>query len=116
LERDDASFAAGCDAARADVAAGRLVYHWSGHAGHWGHWFVTQLADRFGVGVESFGICFVTESGLSFDEGYNCVLIAEIDHRHGRGAFQSVIDEAKVQSEVYLANARQAWLEKDGQA
>src|SRR5436309_10820541 len=31
-----------------DIAAGRLVYRWGGHAGHWGHWIVAQLAERFG--------------------------------------------------------------------
>jgi hypothetical protein len=116
MERDEAAFAAGCDAARADVAAGRLVYRWSGHAGHWGHYIATQLSERFGVGVESFGICFVTASGVSFNDGYNSVLVAEIDRRYGSGAFQSVIAEAKAQSEVSLADARQSWLEKNGLA
>lgn len=113
---DETAFALGCEAARADIAAGRLVYRWSGHAGHWGHWIVTQLAERFGVGVEGFGICFVTASSVSFNDGYNSVLVAEIDRRHGSAAFQSVIAEAKAQSEVNLGDARQAWLERNGLA
>lgn len=111
MQRDDAAFAAGCEAAQADIAAGRLVYHWGGHAGHWGHWIVTQLAERFGVGVsDGFGVCFVTASSMSFDDGYNAVLAAEIDGRHGRGAFESVFAESRQQSEEALWAARQSWL------
>ena len=57
MERDEAAFSAGCEAARADIAADRLVFRWGGHAGHWGHWIVTQLAERFGVNVnDRFGV------------------------------------------------------------
>ncbi len=111
MELDEAAFAAGCEAARADIAAGRLVYRWSGHAGHWGHWIVTQLAERFGVGVsDGFGVCFVTVSKLSFDDGYNSVLVAEIDRRNGSSAFESLLAEARQQSEEALWAAKQLWL------
>ena len=113
MERDESAFVAGCDAARADVQAGRLIYRWSGHAGHWGHWIVNQLSQRFGVAVAEFGVCFVTDSKLSFNDGYNSVVIAEIDRRHGAGAFQSVMTEAKAQSEESLRDARQSWLERN---
>jgi hypothetical protein len=113
LERDDAAFAAGREAARADVAAGRFIYRWSGHAGHWGHYIVTQLRERFGVNVDDgFGICMVTASRVSFNDGYNGVLAAEIDSRFGSGAFESVFVEARSQSEERLADARHAWLEQ----
>jgi hypothetical protein len=113
MERDDAAFAAGCEAARADIAAGCLVYRWSGHAGHWGHWIVTQLEKRFGVGVDDgFGICLVTHSNVSFKDGYNNVLIAEIDRRHGNGAFQTLLTESRAQSEESLGDAKQSWLEQ----
>ena len=86
MERDEAAYTAGVAAAKADIATGHLVYRWVGHAGHWGHWIVVQLADRFGVGVsDRFGVCFVTASSMSFDDGYNSVLAAEIDRRHGIG-------------------------------
>jgi hypothetical protein len=115
VERDEAAFAAGCEAARTDIASGRLVYRWSGHAGHWGHWIVTQLEQRFGVEVDDgFGICCVTESSVSFNEGYNSVLIAEIDRRHGSGAFQAVVTESRTQSEESLWDAKQSWLERHG--
>lgn len=111
MEHDEAAFAAGCEAARTDIAAGRLVYRWSGHAGHWGHWIVTQLEQRFGVGVDDgFGICLVTESSVSFNDGYNSVLMAEIDRRHGTGAFQAVLTESTAQSEGILWDAKQSWL------
>ena len=111
MRRDDAAFAAGCEAARADAVAGRLVYRWSGHAGHRGHWIVAQLAERFAVGVsDGFGVCFVTESGLAFDDGYNGVLAAEIDRRHGLGAFEAVFAESRRQSEEALWAAKQSWL------
>lgn len=115
MERDEAAFAAGCEAARTDIAAGCLVYRWSGHAGHWGHWIVTQLAKRFGVGVDDgFGICFVTDSTASFNDGYNGVLIAEIDRRHGNGAFQKLLTESRAQSEESLWDAKQSWLDRHG--
>jgi hypothetical protein len=111
VERNEAAFASGSDAARADIAAGRLVYRWGGHSGHWGHWIVTQLAERFGVGVsDRFGVCFVTASSMSFDDGYNAVLAAEIDRRHGSGAFESVFIESRQQSEEALWAAKQSWL------
>src|SRR5262245_38864984 len=115
MARDEAAFAAGCEAARTDIAAGRLLYRWSGHAGHWGHWIVTQLEQRFGVEVDDgFGICFVTESSRSYKDGYNSVLIAEIDRRHGSGAFQAVLTESRAQSEESLWDAKQSWLERHG--
>jgi hypothetical protein len=115
VERNEAAFAAGCEVARTDIAAGRLVYRWSGHAGHWGHWIVTQLEQRFGVGVDDgFGICFVTESSVSFNEGYNSLLIAEIDRRHGRGAFHGVLTESRAQSEESLGDAKQRWSQRHG--
>jgi hypothetical protein len=117
VERDDAAFAAGSDAARSDIAAGRLVYRWGGHSGHWGHWIVTQLAERFGVSVnDSFGVCFVTAASMSFDDGYNSVLAAEIDRRHGSGAFQSIFTESRQQSEESLWAAKQSWLEQHADA
>jgi hypothetical protein len=114
MDRDDAAFAAGCEAARADVLAGRLVYRWSGHAGHWGHWIATQLAERYGVGMDGLGICFVTASSVSFNDGYNSILAAEIGRRHGSGAFHSVFVKAKSQSEETLGDARRSWLERHG--
>jgi hypothetical protein len=117
LERDEIAFAAGCDAARADLAAGCLLYRWSGHAGHWGHYIVTQLRERFGVVVDDgFGICMISASKVSFNDGYNGVLAAEIDRRFGCGAFASVFVEAKSQSEERLGDARHAWLEQNGMA
>lgn len=113
MERDEAAFAAGCEAARSDIASGRLVYRWSGHTGHWGHWIVTQLDKRFGVGVDDgFGICFVTAASVSFNDGYNSILIAEIDQRHGSGAFQALLSESRGQSEERLWEAKQAWMQQ----
>jgi hypothetical protein len=113
VERDEEAFAAGCEAARADIASGRLVYRWGGHTGHWGHWIATQLAERFGANVgEGFGVCFVTTAGMSFDDGYNGVVEAEIDRRHGSGALNAVFTEAKTQTEEALWEAKQAWLER----
>lgn len=117
MERDEATFAAGCEAARADIAAGRLVYRWGGHAGHWGHWIVTQLAVRFGVGVsEGFGVCFVTAASASFDDGYNSVLAAEINRRHCGGAFEAVFADARRQTEEALWDAKQSWLDRHADA
>jgi hypothetical protein len=117
VERDEAAFAAGCEAARADVASGRLVYRWSGHTGHWGHWIATQLAERFGVAVsDGFGVCFVTASRLSFDDGYNSVLVTEINRRHGSGAFESLLAESRQQSEETLWAAKQLWLQRHPEA
>jgi len=115
MERDEPAFAAGCEAARADIAANRLIYRWSGHAGHWGHWIVAQLAERFSVeGDDGFGICFVIASSDSFNDGYNSVLIAEIDRRHGSGAFQTLLSESRTQPEETLWDAKQSWLERHG--
>jgi len=117
MERDEAAFAAGCEAARADIAAGRLVYRWSGHTGHWGHWIVTQLEERFGVGVsDGFGVCCVTAPKLSFDDGYNSVLVAQINRRHGSGAFESLFTEARQRSEETLWAAKQLWLQRHAEA
>ena len=117
MEHDDVAFAAGCEAARSDIAAGRLIYRWNGHAGHWGHWIVTQLAERLGVDVDDgFGICLVTASSVSFNDGYNSVLATEIDRRYGAGVFQSLLDESRRQSEESLWNAKQSWLKKSGLA
>jgi hypothetical protein len=111
LKRDEAAYEAGIEAGKADISVGRLVYRWGGHAGHWGHWIVTQLAERFGVGVnEVFGVCLVTSSGLSFDEGYNAILVAEIDRRHGRGTFESLLTESRQHPEEVLWAAKQKWM------
>src|SRR5436305_556727 len=113
VQRDEAAFAAGGEAARADIAASRLVYRWGGHAGHWGHWIVVQLAERFGFGVsEGFGVCLVDTCSMSFDNGYNGVLAAEIDRRHGRGAFEAVFAESRQQSEETLWAAKQSWMSR----
>ncbi len=110
---DDNSFSAGVKAARADALIGRLAYRWRGHAGHWGHWVATQLAARFGVGVtDRFGVCFVANDSLAFDEGYNTELAAEVNRRHGPGAFEAVFSQAPEQSEDVLLAARKAWLEQ----
>jgi hypothetical protein len=69
-----------------------------------------QLAERFGVSVsDGFGVCLVTESSTSFDDGYNLVLAAEIDRRYGSGAFEAVFTESRRQSEKALWAARQSW-------
>jgi hypothetical protein len=116
VERDEAAFADSREAARADAALGRLIYRWSGHAGHWGHWIANQLKERFGVEVEGLGICLVTESSVSFNDGYNSVLIHEIDRRYGSGAFQSLLSESREQSEESLWDAKQSWLLRIGLA
>jgi hypothetical protein len=117
VETDKTQFAKGVEAAKADIAAGRLVYRWHGHAGHWGHWIVSQLAKRFGVGVnDRFGRCMVTESQVSFDDGYNATLAAEINRRYGDGAFEAVFSESRRQSEEALWDAKREWLEQHGEA
>jgi hypothetical protein len=115
MKRDDAAFADGCQAARADITAGRLVFRWTGHAGHWGHWIVMELFQRFKMTVDDgFGICFVDGFKVSFNDGYNEVMSAEIDRRFGAGAFQSVFVEAKSQSEERLGDAKHLWLQQKG--
>ena len=110
-EREKTAYEAGVAAAKADIAAGRLVYRWGGHAGHWGHWVVSQLTERFGVRVnDGFGVCFVTASSLAFDDGYNSVLSAEINQRHGDGAFEAVFSESRQQTEEALRAAKESWL------
>jgi hypothetical protein len=112
MERDEAEFAEGCETARRDVAAGRLVYYWRGHAGHRGHWIATQLTERFGVDVDGLGICFV--SRIDFHAGYNSIIVAEIDRRHGDGTFDDLMAEAWSQSESTLGDARRSWMERNG--
>ncbi|VTR99370.1 hypothetical protein [Tuwongella immobilis] len=110
MQLDKAAFAEGAEAARADLAAGRRVYRWRGHAGHWGHWIVGQLVERFGVGVsDGFGVCFVSARSISFDMGYNAVLAEEVNRHHGAGAFEAVFAESRQQSEEALWEAKQAW-------
>lgn len=110
MDLDLAAFAAGEEAARTDVGACRLVYRWAGHSGRWGHWIVGQLAERFGVGIgEGFGVCFVSADCMSYNMGYNAVLAAEINRRHGAGAFEAVFAESRHQSEEVLWAAKQAW-------
>ena len=68
---------------------------------------------RFGVGVDTgFWICCVTESSVSFNDGYNSVLITEIDRCHGSGAFQAVLSQSRTQSEESLWDAKQSWLDR----
>jgi hypothetical protein len=78
---------------------------------------VIQLEERCGAGVDGgFGICCVTAASVSFKDGYNSVLTAEIDRRHGAGAFQSLLEESRRQSEESLWDAKQLWLKKNGLA
>lgn len=113
METDSAAYAKGMEAADADIAAGILRYRWHGHSGHWGHWIVNELEKRFGISVnEGFGICFVTESQVWFDDGYNATLATEIDRLHGEGAFEDVFKESRQQSEMALGDARRAWLDR----
>ncbi|MEZ0265875.1 MAG: hypothetical protein ACAI43_14185 [Phycisphaerae bacterium] len=114
MEHDSLAYATGVAAAKSDVSAGRFQYRWSGHAGHWGHWIVGELEKRFGVGVnDKFGVCFVSESQISFDEGYNATLAGEINRRHGDGAFEAVFAESRRQSEEALGDAKEAWLARN---
>ena len=117
MESDSVAFAKGVEAAKSDIAAGRLESRWHGHAGRWGHWIVSQLEKRFGVGVnDGFGVCLVTESQVSFDGGYNATLAAEINRRHGDGAFEAVFAESRQQSEETLRDAKREWFEKHAEA
>ena len=117
MELDKAAFAEGAEAAKADIAAGRLTYRWGGHAGHWGHWIVGQLAERFGVGVsDGFGVCFTSTRAVSFDMGYNAVLAAEVNQRQGAGTFEAVFAESRQQSEEALWAAKQAWFAQHPEA
>jgi hypothetical protein len=75
-----------------------------------------QLANRFGVEVEGLGICLLTTASVSFNDGYNSVLVHEIDRRHGSGAFQSILTQSREQSEETLWDAKQAWLVRHGLA
>jgi hypothetical protein len=113
MEFDEIAFAKGYNAARADIAAGRFVYQWTGHTGHWGHWIATQFSDRFGMRVQGFGICFVTAAKVSFNDGYNSVLTEELGRRYGSGALQSVFIEAKLQPAAALSDAKERWLERN---
>lgn len=61
---------------------------------------------------DGFGICFVTESGMSFDDGYNRVLAAEIDRRYAPGAIEALFAESRRQSEEALWQARESWLSR----
>jgi hypothetical protein len=113
VETDKAAHEEGVESAKADIAAGRPQYRWHGHSGHWGHWIVSELEKRFGVGVnDRFGVCFVTESQISFDVGYNAALAAEINRRHGEGVFEAVFADARKQSEEALGSAKRAWLDR----
>ena len=117
MEIDNSDYARGVEAAKTDIVGGRLQYRWHGHAGHWGHWIVNELEKRFGVGVnDGFGICFVKESQVSFDQGYNATLAAEISRRHGDGAFEAVFAECRRQSEEALGDAKRDWLHRHGEA
>jgi len=117
LEANSAAYAKGVEAAKADIAAERLQYRWHGHSGHWGHWIVSELEKRFGVGVnDGFGVCLVTESQISFDDGHNATLAAEINRRHGAGAFEAVFAESRKQSEEALGDAKRAWLDRHAEA
>src|SRR5688572_5473648 len=117
METERAAYDKGVEAAKADIAAGRLQYRWLGHSGHWGHWIVSELEKRFGISVnDGFGVCFVTESQISFDDGYNATLAAEINRRHGEGAFEAVFSESRKQSEEALGDAKRAWLERHPEA
>ena len=117
LEIDGAAYAEGVQAAKADIGAGRLQYRSHGHSGHWGHWIVSALEKRFGVGVnDGFGVCFVSKSQVSFDRGYNATLAAEINRRHGEGAFEAVFAESRQQSEEALGDAKRAWLDRHAEA
>lgn len=113
MDTDGAAYAKGVASAKADIAAGHLQYRWHGHSGHRGHWIASELKKRFGVGVnDGFGICFVTDAQVSFDEGYNATLAAEINRRHGEGAFEAVFSESRKQSEEVLDDTRRAWLKR----
>jgi hypothetical protein len=117
LKTETDAYAKGIEAAKADIASERLQYRWYGHSGHWGHWIVSELQKRFGVGVnDGFGVCLVTGSQVSFDDGYNATLAAEINRRHGAGAFEAVFDESRMQSEEALGDARRAWPDRHAEA
>jgi hypothetical protein len=117
LKTDPSAYSKGIEAAKADIEAGQLQYRWNGHSGHRGHWIVTELEKRFGVGVnDGFGVCFVTGHQISFDDGYNATLAAEINRRHGHGAFDAVFAEARQQSEEALGDAKRTWLVRHAEA
>lgn len=117
METDSAAYDKGVEAAKADIAAGRLQYRWYGHSGHWGHWIVSELEKRFGICVnDGFGVCFVTESQVSFDDDYNATLAAEINRRNREGAFEAIFAESRTQSEKTLGDAKRAWLDRHAEA
>jgi hypothetical protein len=115
MDRD--AYAKGVEAAKADVAAGRLQYRWHGHSGHWVTGSSTNLRSALRSELTTaFGICFVSESQISFDDGYNATLACEINRRHGDGAFEAVFAESRKQSEEALRDAKRAWLDRHAQA
>jgi len=79
-------FAKGQEAARADTQNGRLLYQWSGSAGVYGREFVAIMAERFGMTVDNYAVCFVTEPEREFRAGYNAVSIAEVNRQFGANA------------------------------
>ena len=113
MEADEAAYAAGVEAAKANVAARRMVYRWAGHAGPWGHWIVdpARRAVRRRRQRRLRGL-LCHQFSLSFDERDNAVLAAEIDRRHGSGAFEAVFAESRQQTDEALWAAKQAWLER----
>ena len=97
---DPDAFAKGRAQATEDLSAGKLIIRRHGNPGPWGDDYVKLMKDRLRCDVEDSAGCIVDQTIVSFDEGYNEVMLAEIERHRGAKAHASTLEEAKRSAQI----------------
>ncbi len=85
----------GARAAAIDLARGNLRYKWIGHGGPGGVEFCRLVRERWGMEVDDFGICMVSDEKLAFARDYNETVRGHLFAAHGRDVIEETLAEAR---------------------
>jgi len=88
--------------ARQDLSKGVLAMETWGLGGKYNQEYFRLLHERYGIRVSETG-CLVDKRILEHAEGYNEIMIAEIEHRFGTNFWREVMADAKKIYETKLS-------------
>lgn len=92
--------------ARADIRAGKLAIESYGYMPLGEAVYSRLLKERYGVELRPVAGCVVDEEILGHAAGYNEVMEAEIQHRHGPDTLDKALQEARQENQKILSRQR----------
>ena len=108
---DVTEHAKGRTEARRDLAEGKLCLRSYGYGGLWLHKYHELAREKLGIEFQHVADCIVPEDVQERSDGYNEVMMQEIDYRFGLGALTKI---RKIAEAAYTAEfqAREAAAER----